>query len=242
MNEYDYSDFDWDIQPDDIYNFDFRERFVREFRVERYHAHDFFLHLENAVSSAQERADLHRQTPSKKSAIAAWTAVSTSAAKLMKDLEAAEEVLEFDVASDLGWHMLEQNPEDSLTVSSEPTNHEEAATIDALIKRYESKGSEIIAAIAKFSQLAKELVKELPPSRRGPKQDWELFFWVGGISIRWEIDLGRKFTRDVDDSGEPISEAARFVAMATEGTPYEKTTALNMMKKVISKTRKANIH
>jgi hypothetical protein len=160
----------------------------------------------------------------------------------MKDLESVEGILEFDVASDLGWHILEQNPEDHLTVISEPQSHEEAAKINATIDRYEAKASEIIAAITKFSLLAEELIEELPPSRRGPKQDWELMSWVLGIHTRWEHLLGRKFTRDVDDSGEPISEAARFVAMATEGTPYEKTTALNMMKKVISMHRKIDIH
>jgi hypothetical protein len=242
MDEYDDSDFDWNIQPDDIYGVSFRERFMRQFQVERNLAYEFFLFQEDAVRDAREMVDLRAQSPSEKSVTAAWTAVSNSATKLMKDLESVEGILEFDVASDLGWHILEQNPEDHLTVISEPQSHEEAAKINATIDRYEAKASEIIAAITKFSLLAEELIEELPPSRRGPKQDWELIFWVQGIRVRWEHLLGRKFTRDVDDSGEPISEAAQFVAMATEGTPYEKTTALNMMKKVISRHRKINIH
>jgi hypothetical protein len=242
MDEYDDSDFDWNIQPDDIYGVSFRERFVREFQVDRNLAYEFFLFQEDAVKDAREMTDLRAQNPSEKSVKAAWTAVSTSAKKLMKDLKSVEEVLDLDVKIDLGWYISKQNPEDHLTVISEPTSHEEQAKIYAIIDRYESKASEIIGAITEFSLLAEELLEELPPSRRGPKQDWELMSWVRGIHIRWEHLLGRKFTRDVDDSGEPISEAARFVAMATEGTPYEKTTALNMMKKVISMHRKIDIH
>jgi hypothetical protein len=242
MDEYDDSDFDWNIQPDDIYGVSFRERFVREFRVERNLAYEFFLFQEDAVTNAREMADSRAQNPSEKTITAAWTAVSTSATKLIKDLDSVEEVLELGVKSDLGWQILKQNPEDHLTVISEPTSHEEQDKIYATIDRYELKSAKIIAAVFELSLLAKELLEELPPSRRGPKQDWELMSWVLGIHTRWEHLLGRKFTRDVDDSGEPISEAARFVAMATEGTPYEKTTALNMMKKVISMHRKIDIH
>ena len=93
MDEYDDSDFDWNIQPDDIYSVSFRERFVREFQVDRNLAYEFFLFQEDAVKDAREMTDLRAQNPSEKSVKAAWTAVSTSAKKLMKDLKSVEEVL-----------------------------------------------------------------------------------------------------------------------------------------------------
>jgi hypothetical protein len=138
--------------------------------------------------------------------------------------------------------MMEHNQADSLINYSSPKSFKEAETQDAMRDRYQSKASEIIVTIMAFSRLAKELHDELLPSRRGPQQNWELFFWVQAIRTSWEDYLGRKFTRDVDDSGEPISEAAQFVAMATEGTPYEKTEALNMMKKSIATTRNTDFH
>ncbi len=242
MNEYDYSDFDWDFQPNDVYDVSFREKFVREFRVEKSLANDFFTHLEEGINQAKVQAAIREKLQSEKSALGAWTAVSNSATKLMNDLDKAEEVLDFGPASDLGWHMMNQTSAGKLISRHEPETSEEEAIQDAIVDHYQSEARKIVDAIANFSKLADELVEELPLPKRGPKRDWELFFWVQEISTSWDIYLGRKFTRDVDDSGEPISEAAQFVAMATEGTPYEKTAALNMMKKVISRSRKANIH
>jgi hypothetical protein len=242
MDKYDFSNLAWFSEQDDIYGVDFRERFMREFRVEKNLAEDFFLHLETALPYSKNMADLRRQFPSEKSVKSAWAAISTTATKLENDLKKMDEVLEFDAATELGWHMMEHNQADSLINYSSPKSFKEAETQDAMRDRYQSKASEIIAAITGFSRLAKELHDELPPSRRGPQRNWELFFWVQGIRTSWEQYLGRKFTRDVDDSGEPISEAAQFVAMATEGTPYEKTEALNMMKKSIATTRNTDFH
>jgi hypothetical protein len=242
MDEYDYPDFDWHIEPSDIYGVDFRKKFVKEFRIEKHLAEDFFLRLEDALPSSMQKAYYRRQFPSEKSIKVAWAAASSTATKLVEDLNKVDEASAFDVATDLGWHMMEHSQKEPPIDYSSQKSIKEVEMEEAMIDRYTSKASEIIATITEFSRLAKELLEELPPSSRGPKKDWELFFWVQGIRTSWEQYLGRKFTRDVDDNGEPISEAARFVTMVTEGTPFEKTKALNMMKKVISRHRKIDIH
>jgi hypothetical protein len=241
MDEYDYSDFDWNIQPDDIYGVGFRERFVLKFRVEKSLANAFFIHLEEAMPYAKIQAALREKINSRKFAKGAWTVVSNSATKLINDLNEAEEFLDFGPENDLAWHMMKQTSAKRI-IHHEPETSEQEAIEDAIVEHFLSDAKKIIATIEEFSKLAKELLEELPPPRRGPKADHELRFWVQEISNSWDIYLGRKFTRDVDDSGEPISEAAQFVAMATEGTPYEKTSALNMMKKVIFSSRRIDIH
>ena len=237
-----YSNFDWDIQPNHIYDLDFRKKMASEFKIERELAWGFFLRLEIAAATSPEMARTRAESPTDKATRDAWAAVSASAEKMMVEIDKANLVLENDVRSSLAWRMIELDQTKDPSLELEPTTSEEKARQDKLFERHFTKADEILRALEEFSVTAMVFVEELPASRRGPKFDFELWSWIQCVKFAWEHDLGRKFTRDVDDSGEPISEAARMLVMAAERTPYEKTKALNMMKKVISSSRGNDIH
>jgi hypothetical protein len=242
MENDDFLNLDWDIQTNHIYDLDFRKMMANEFNIEWELLSRFFARLEIAAAYSPEMAKSRSESPTAKATRDAWMAVSTSAEKMMVEIDKADLILENDVRSSLAWRMIEIDQANDPSLEFEPTTLEEKARQDKLFERHFTKADEILRALEEFAVTAMVIFDELPASRRGPKFDFELWYWIQGVMFAWEHDLGRKFTRDVDDSGEPISEAARMLAMAAERTPYEKTKALNMMKKVISSSRGSDIH
>jgi hypothetical protein len=242
MNKDDYSDFDWDIQPDHVYDIEFRKRMIQEFKIDKDLVWAFFLRIEGSVQFASEMVAPSRQGPTDKVTRNSWVAVSSSAENLLRAIEDANEVLEYAIGDGLGWHLIEQDQAENPELDREPQSLDEMKEQEAFFNRHIATGNDIIDVLRRFSRLANAVTNELPPTKRGPKLDKELWCWVQSVRYAWEHDLGRQFTRDVDDTGEPISEAARFVAMATERTPYGKTKALNMMKKAIAQSRKLDFH
>jgi hypothetical protein len=83
-------------------------------------------------------------------------------------------------------------------------------------------------------------LESIVPHPRGPKEDDDLKFWLGHIRNLWVDFLNRRFTRDVTNEGQPISEAARFCVRACQlvdpKTPPSRI--LNEMKKIITEDRK----
>jgi hypothetical protein len=238
----DYSDFDWDVQPSHIYDIEFRKRMVREFNIEKDRAWAFFMRVEVAASSSPDMAFIFYNSPSEKTVRDTWLAISSCASNLMSEIESADDVLEIGVANELGWYLVEQDEAKDPALAREPESFEESIEQDAFYDRRLADGKSILEVVRQFSRMANAITDELPLPKRGPKLDQELWHWVQGIKHAWQHDLGRKFTRDIDSNGEPISEAARFVAMATENTPYDKNKALHMMKRVISSARHFDNH
>ncbi|KQI72200.1 hypothetical protein AN191_08685 [Loktanella sp. 5RATIMAR09] len=242
MDEYDYSDFDWDIQPNDVYDIVLRDKIVREFKIEKSLALECFSHLESAALFSTLQHPTGMKYPSEKVVRETWAAVSDRATSLLSEMTKAGDVLQGSIAMELGSFLIEVDDSDGGLIGRDDRTAEEDSQVEAFFDSHYSHAASLVAAVEEFTRLANEFLETLPESRRGPKANQKLWYWLQDLKRLWEDVLGRKYTRDVDDSGEPISEAARFVAIACEPTPHEKTAALNMMKKVISRAREINIH
>tara|TARA_R110002051_G_scaffold30487_3_gene70569 strand:+ start:28520 stop:29248 length:729 start_codon:yes stop_codon:yes gene_type:complete len=242
MDKYDYSDFDWHMSQEHVYDIDFRQKMVREFKIEKSLALECFSHLERAAFILPEGFTTGLKYPSEKVVRETWSAVSEGATSLLREITKAGDVLQGSVASELGWFLIEEDHSDGGLIGREDRSSEEERQVEAFYDSHLSHAASLVTAVEEFTKLSKEFVETLPESRRGPKVNEKLLYWLQDLKRLWEKVLGRKFTRDVDDNGEPISEAARFVAMACERTPHDKTAALNMMNKVISRSREFNIH
>lgn len=242
MDEYNFSDVEWDIHPNHVYDIDFRKKIVREFKIEKSLALECFSCLEIAAHISRAGRISGVKYPSEKVVRETWNAVSEGATSLLREITKAGDVLQGSFATELGSFLIEVDDSDGGLIGRDDRTSEEDRQVEAFFDNHYSHAAGLVTAVEEFAKLAKEFVETLPASRRGPKENQKLWFWLCQLRYLWVKVLGRKFTRDVDDSGEPISEAARFVAMACERTPHEKTAALNMMKKVISRSRKIDIH
>jgi hypothetical protein len=61
-----------------------------------------------------------------------------------------------------------------------------------------------------FGSLVSDTAEGLSSRPAGRRRDHATRIWVKNIAEIWTELLGRPFTRDVTDAGEPITEAARF--------------------------------
>jgi len=86
MDEFDYTDFDWDTQPYHIYDTDFRKKMVREFKIEKNLALKLFFRLESAAVFSSEAAIGFKERPSEKAVRDSWMSVSSSAQKLLDEV------------------------------------------------------------------------------------------------------------------------------------------------------------
>ena len=94
MDEYDYSDFDWYMYPEHVYDIDFRQKMVRELKIEKDNAVEFFWRVEDAASSAANMRPILGDFPTDKNIKDAWVSVSSKAAKLLDEIQNADEVIE----------------------------------------------------------------------------------------------------------------------------------------------------
>jgi hypothetical protein len=66
MDKYDYSDFDWHMYPEHVYDIDFRQKMVSEFKIEKSLALECFSRLEKAVINFSRRLYDWNETPIRK--------------------------------------------------------------------------------------------------------------------------------------------------------------------------------
>jgi hypothetical protein len=72
------------------------------------------------------------------------------------------------------------------------------------------------------------------------KGDYPLDLWVSNVSMAWINILGKRYTRDCTNNGQPISPAAIFTVFAFSKLSPEtpSTTVLNAMKRNIAKNNR----
>lgn len=61
-----------------------------------------------------------------------------------------------------------------------------------------------------LNQATSHMKTGLSFEKKFSRKDYKLHNWIRQIRTMWEQQLGRRFTRDALNSGEPVSEAARF--------------------------------
>ena len=95
--------------------------------------------------------------------------------------------------------------------------------------------STIIGVLGEISLFAHLTPQMNPPIKLSIQKIRPLQDWVHAVRIVWTGHLGRKFTRYVDSTGAPVTDAARFcVATYKVLVPGTKTSLiLNEMKKEI---------
>ena len=101
---------------------------------------------------------------------------------------------------------------------------------------------EITQLIAVLEKIALDV--PLPSTTwKGPRKSSALGLWIANIAMFWTDTLSRDFTRDISDTGEPISPAARFCveafALLSPDTPTQ--TVLNAMKAHITSAKRKRL-
>ncbi|KEP70708.1 hypothetical protein DL1_15595 [Thioclava dalianensis] len=96
--------------------------------------------------------------------------------------------------------------------------------------------SKIISGIRDVAEAA---IDDQKTGRAGKKSDDALRLWITNIETIWIDILGRPFSRDVTDAGDPISEAARFCVEAFKpiDAALPSSRVLNAMKTRIKATQ-----
>jgi hypothetical protein len=114
------------------------------------------------------------------------------------------------------------------------TNQDGVETI--LIDRVE----DLIRSVSVLENVASEAKEGIRPVPDGRRNDYALNLWISNIADMWTDQLGRPFTRDATESGDPLTEAAQFCIAAF--APIEPSTSptriLNEMRKHNSQSRK----
>lgn len=104
------------------------------------------------------------------------------------------------------------------------------------------KLGEVTQLIAALEFIASSM-KTQSTGWKGPRKDPALRLWIANVAKFWTNTLGRSFTRDVSDTGDPISPAARFCTEAffhlSPETPPQ--TVLNAMKTHISSVNRKSL-
>lgn len=97
----------------------------------------------------------------------------------------------------------------------------------------------IIELVAALEHAAVSAAKAIKPVPAGKRRDHALRMWMINISRLWSGLLGRTFSRDVTNRGEPITAAAQFciAAFAYFDTDTPPSRILNEMKLCIKKMR-----
>ncbi len=178
--------------------------------------------------------------------------LSIPAASIKRDLEKVEKLAGrlYDSLNDLDYFCHERFAMKDATLSHDICDGAQRSRYGHKLHRYtDSNGDEVtilleyqdlIDGVDILRQYASEALAEIPPQRTGRKAVEPMRMWMTNIAATWSDLLGRPFTRDVHDNGEPISEAARFCVTAfaelDPKTPPE--TVLNAMKKTITAQRR----
>lgn len=66
------------------------------------------------------------------------------------------------------------------------------------------------AMITALQEASADSANKLPKAPAGTKRDDALRMWMTNVADFWERKIERPFTRDVSETGEPVTEAARF--------------------------------
>lgn len=99
---------------------------------------------------------------------------------------------------------------------------------------------DLIRAVSVLENVTSEAKEGIGPIPDGRRNDYAFSLWLSNIADMWTDQLGRPFTRDATEDGEPLSEAAQFciAAFAYIEPSTSQIQILNEMRKHISKTRK----
>ncbi len=114
------------------------------------------------------------------------------------------------------------------------TNQDRVETI--LVDRID----DLIRAVSILENVTTEAKEGMRPIPDGRRNDYALSLWISNIADMWTNQLGRPFTRDATEGGDPLAEAAQFCIAAFEYIDPDTTPIriLNEMRKHISKSRK----
>jgi len=99
--------------------------------------------------------------------------------------------------------------------------------------------TQLVQALDLLSSLGDIAVQMMPPVKPGVQIDYPLRYWMMEIQRLWQVHLQRKFTRDVDAHGAPITDAACFcVEVFRQMEPQTpRSRVLNEMKIAIQTKR-----
>lgn len=95
------------------------------------------------------------------------------------------------------------------------------------------------AILERLEEIATDAPDTLPKRRAGKIPDYGLRLWLANIYERWPIWSQSRFSRDVDSTGQPITQAGRFCVHAFKiiEPTYSVSRIMNGMKNLIKEKR-----
>lgn len=101
---------------------------------------------------------------------------------------------------------------------------------------YEITNYVLIEALRTIANIAEITPHAYTSIKKGNRKDFPLESWMMDALKIWTSMLGRKFSRDVSETGEPATAAAAFVVTAynTLSPETPRSRVLNEMKKLIT--------